>query len=635
MNNSGPLSCPTLALLCAGVIAFAQPVSASTIEVRAGESLQAAIDAAQPGDIILLERGATFVGNFVLPVKAGSDFITIRTAGDSGFPAAGSRIQPSHAPLLAKLRSGNSAAALRTAPGAHHWRLMLLEFRANFDGFGDIIQLGDGSSEQNEPAEVPYEIELDRLFIHGDPELGQKRGIALNAAAVTIRNSYISDIKAVGLDTQAIGGWNGPGPYVIENNYLEAAGENLLIGGADPAIPNLVAENIVVRYNHFSRPLSWMDPVLGTPADVSATAAQGGALAAGTYSYKVVARRVLQSGLVTRSTPSALATSTTTTGAVRLAWSPVAGATEYRVYGRTSAGLTRYWTVTDTAFIDTGTTGQAGTAPTTPGAKWLVKNLFELKSARGVLVEYNVFENNWAHGQVGYAILFTPRNQNGGCPWCVVEQVTFQYNVVRNVAGGINLSGYDSPNPSLQTNQIRIRHNLFYRVTSTLGGTGWFMLVGDEPRDIIVDHNTIDADGSTVLYAYGGTASAPRQITGFQFTNNATRHSTYGINGADSAFGFPALTTFFPGALVTGNWLQGGPAARYPEGNFFAGAFAEGFVDAAAADYRAAAGGPLAGRASDGTDIGADVATLLRRTATVSAPAATPLARPRNLRILK
>ena len=28
--------------------------------------------------------------------------------------------------------------------------------------------------------------------------------------------------------SQAIGGWNGPGPYVISNNFLEAAGENVM-----------------------------------------------------------------------------------------------------------------------------------------------------------------------------------------------------------------------------------------------------------------------------------------------------------------------------------------------------------------------------------------------------------------------
>src|SRR5436190_2242709 len=42
-----------------------------TIAVAAGGNVQAAIDAARPGDVITLEAGATFTGNFTLPAKSG------------------------------------------------------------------------------------------------------------------------------------------------------------------------------------------------------------------------------------------------------------------------------------------------------------------------------------------------------------------------------------------------------------------------------------------------------------------------------------------------------------------------------------------------------------------------------------
>ena len=48
---------------------------------------------------------------------------------------------------------------------------------------------------------------------------------------------------------------------------------------------------------------------------------------------------------------------------------------------------------------------------------WTVKNLVEFKNAQNVLVEGNTIENNWAAGQQGYSILFTPRNQSGTAPW--------------------------------------------------------------------------------------------------------------------------------------------------------------------------------------------------------------------------
>ena len=79
--------------------------------------------------MIVLAAGATFTGNFVLPVKEGAQFITVRSSTpDAKLPADGRRITPAYAPLLAKIQSPNSAPAVKTAPGAHHWRLILLEF---------------------------------------------------------------------------------------------------------------------------------------------------------------------------------------------------------------------------------------------------------------------------------------------------------------------------------------------------------------------------------------------------------------------------------------------------------------------------------------------------------------------------
>ena len=608
---------------------------ADTTLVRAGDNLQNALNAANPGDTLLLEAGATFTGNFVLPVKAGTAFITVRSAGsDAQLPGAGTRVSPEHAPLLAKIRSSNTMAALRTAPGAHHWRLLLLEFPATREGYGEILQIGDGSSAQKELSQVPFDLELDRLYIHGDPVMGQKRGIALNARDVTIRNCYISDIRAVGMDTQAIGGWNGPGPFLIENNYLEAAGENFMLGGADPAIPNLVSEDVVIRHNYMSRPMSWRDPVVPTPQGLSAQAQTGGALIAGVHTYRVVARRRVSGGVVARSAASAEASvDVSDGGSVSLAWTAVPDTLEYYVYGRSPAGTSQVWTVTAPSFTDSGAAGRSGSAPTSAGSLWTVKNILELKNARRVLIEQNVFENNWAGGQSGYAIVFTPRNQDGACTWCVVEEVTFQQNVVRRSSGGVNILGYDDLAASQQTKKIRIVGNLFAKLTKTLGGQAWFLLVGNGPREIVVDHNTIDSDGNTLSYFYGGSTSVIAQS---RFTNNAARHALYGMNGADASFGNGVITAFMSDGQVTGNWLQGGSASRYPAGNFFDGTFDSAFQNVAAGDYSAAAGGPLAGRATDGTNIGADLTQLASVLANVvpgtMKKGPTP---PTNLRVIK
>jgi Right handed beta helix region len=227
---------------------------AAVLSVPAGGDLQAALDRAAPGDTIELEAGATFTGHFRLPAKTGDAVTTIRTAGaDARAPER--RLSPADAAAFAKLRTPDNQPALETAPGAHHWRVTLIEVFGGDDG--ELMSLGSGSRDQATASQVPHDLVVDRVFVHGDPATGRRRGIGLNSASTTITRSYISDIKAVGRDTQAICGWNGPGPFTIADNYLEASTENLLFGGADPSIANLVPTDITITGNTLAKPVAW------------------------------------------------------------------------------------------------------------------------------------------------------------------------------------------------------------------------------------------------------------------------------------------------------------------------------------------------------------------------------------------
>ncbi|HEX8492569.1 MAG TPA: hypothetical protein VF658_06985, partial [Pyrinomonadaceae bacterium] len=173
-----------LALLAfAGINTQAQ---AATINVATGGDLQAALDAAQPGDTILLEAGASFIGSFTLPFKASSSsaFITIRTSTpDSLLPPPGTRITPAFSPLLPKLLSpGQGLSALKTASGAHHYRLIGLEFSTvrPTDLVYDLIALGEANSNQSQLSQVPHHLSLDRCYLHAWPDQELKRGISLN-----------------------------------------------------------------------------------------------------------------------------------------------------------------------------------------------------------------------------------------------------------------------------------------------------------------------------------------------------------------------------------------------------------------------------------------------------------------------
>src|SRR5438445_12179875 len=68
------------------------PPTGKTIAVAGGGDGQAALNAAQPGDVITLVAGATFTGSFTLPHKLGIGWIIVRTrAPDSRLPKSGAR----------------------------------------------------------------------------------------------------------------------------------------------------------------------------------------------------------------------------------------------------------------------------------------------------------------------------------------------------------------------------------------------------------------------------------------------------------------------------------------------------------------------------------------------------------------
>ena len=588
------------------MLALASEARGATINVPAGGDLQSAINVAQAGDVVTLAPGASYVGNFTLPNKGVlSDYITIRSAApDAQLPGPNIRMTPAFAAQLPKILSPNAVSSLRTSAGANHYRLMFLEFQANSKGYGDIIELGQGDSTQTQLSQVPYALVVDRIYVHGDPIMGQKRGIALNSSDTTIVNSYIADCKAVGQESQAISGFNGPGNYDIENNYLEASTQSFLLGGSDPMISNLVTTNVTFRGNYLSKQVAWRGPIIATPANVATVVvAGGGSLAAGTYGYKVAAQVPAGQTTTASSTASAEVTATiAVTGAgITISWTPVVGAASYVVYGRTPGGENAYWTTTNPYFTDTGAAGRSGTPPS--ATTWYVKNLFELKNAQDVLVEGNVMENLWVAAQPGYSVLFTPRNQSGTAPWVVVQRITFQHNLVRHVSGVVNILGTDNLAPSQLTNHIVVRDNVFDDVSTSWGSGAKPFEIGAGADSLTLDHNTVVTNDSSIVSLYGTPS------TNVAYTNNMSAHDSYGIMGSNSSPGLASITMYLPGSVVAGNVLAGGTASRYPTGNYFpsVAAWQAGFVNYAGGDYHLLATSPYKNAGTDGLDLGANI----------------------------
>lgn len=497
------------------------PATGRTVDVPEGADLQAAVDKAQPGDTLVLKAGAVYTGPITLKPKQGNGWITLVSSDLKQLPPQGTQVSPKDAPHMPKVEASYESV-IRTAPGAGHYRLVGLEVRPGPARPGTKVLawikgsqqparsaflenlMVFGSSDNTTLDSLPDHIIVDRCYLHGDPDIGARRGVAMNARGGAVVDSYIVDIKKAGEDSQAISTWNGPGPYKIVDDYLEAAGENVMFGGQDPSIKDLVPSDIEVRGNHFAKKLAWKK-------------------------------------------------------------------------------------------------GEPGFQNT----NWQVKNIFELKNAQRVVVEGNLFEYNWAQAQNGYSILFTVRDQDGGAPWSVVQDVTFKDNVIRHVANGINILGQDDDHQSQQSKRILIANNLFEDVGGPWGN-GNLLQMDNGSADVTFTHNTALQSG-TLVYGDG------KPDTGFTYTNNIALQNQYGMIGTDHAPGLSSINAFFPGADLKRNAIVGASSAQYPSDNFFPHSLsAVGFAGAVGHDYRLAPSSAYRAKADDGSDIGVNVDQLCK-----------------------
>jgi hypothetical protein len=241
--------------------AFALPASGRTLTVPARGNFQGALNSAQPGDVIVLQAGATYSGNFTLPNKTGPGWIYIESSALGRLPAPGTRVTPALAPLMPKIVDTSGNPAIQTEMAAHHYRLVGIEitttWSTNTRGADYAIVNLEAPGGNTSRGQVPTNIVLDRCYVHGTPTGNIRNGVIINSAHTAVVDSYISDIHEVNNEAHGILGGNGPGPFKIVNNEVQASGENLMFTDG-PRIPNLVPSDIEIRGNHLDKPLNWL-----------------------------------------------------------------------------------------------------------------------------------------------------------------------------------------------------------------------------------------------------------------------------------------------------------------------------------------------------------------------------------------
>jgi hypothetical protein len=389
-----------------------------TVQVHEGEDLQAILNAARPNETILLQAGAVFVGNFILPDKRGSGWIYIESFGIGNKIRPGQRVTPADAPLMAKIETPTADPAISVQPGAGHYRLVGLEIAPttgaprvysllNIDpdppAVGALAHTANqaGIPQMESSGHFPQNITIDRCYIHAADTQDVRDGVVANGTFVAVIDSFVSDIHDSTYDSQAILINRTPGPLKIVNNFLSATAEDMMCGGGDPN-NSLIPSDIEIRNNHFFKPMAWDTPGLTLP----------------------------------------------------------------------------------------------------PNNKWVVKNNLALKNARRVIVAGNIFENNWMSGQVGFSVLLTVRTSQSGNT-AVVEDITIENNVLRNVVSGFDVLSSDNTcgaqyghpgctNPG-EERRIRISNNLI--LFANPNGPGGTRNVGlalhPETSDLVFEHNTL------------------------------------------------------------------------------------------------------------------------------------------------
>jgi len=252
------------------------PAPGSLISVNAGGNLQSALNSVQCGDTIELQAGATFTGPFTVPAKHCNNnaWIVIRTSSYSALPAEGQRITPCYAGVaslegrpqyscsnpenvMAKIQvQTRGAGPLELANGANYYRFIGLEVTRTAGVLGGARLIsGLGTSDH---------IIVDRSWLHGTTQDETDVGVSLNGMTnAAVVDSYFTDFHCISktgtcTDSHAITGGNSDtqdGPFLIQDNFLEASGESILFGGgAATSTPG----DITIQNNHFWKPWQWM-----------------------------------------------------------------------------------------------------------------------------------------------------------------------------------------------------------------------------------------------------------------------------------------------------------------------------------------------------------------------------------------
>ncbi len=172
---------------------------------------------------------------------------------------------------MPKLVTPNVGSVFQLGVDANHWRIVGVEMTSassypagcGVTGHPNCMTYFLWGNSWPPPTHsgsfvLPDSITLDRCYIHGSDTLDMQAAVQIMATNFAVIDSDISDVHIAGFDSNAVGTNVSPGPIKIVNNYLSAAGENILFGGGGKGWGGYVPSDIEIRNNWIFKPLEWV-----------------------------------------------------------------------------------------------------------------------------------------------------------------------------------------------------------------------------------------------------------------------------------------------------------------------------------------------------------------------------------------
>jgi hypothetical protein len=162
------------------------------------------------------------------------------------------RVQPGQTANVTLKSSAPTVPALRIT--ADHVRVEGITF---LQGSKDTVVVLVGSSTATDPSQQPDDVVLDRIEVVAPEATGGWRGVEAHTRSFALLRSRVTGFWYQNRQSQGYWTCNGPGPYLISDNHIEASGENILFGGGTIVNESMHPANAHILGNTLLKPATW------------------------------------------------------------------------------------------------------------------------------------------------------------------------------------------------------------------------------------------------------------------------------------------------------------------------------------------------------------------------------------------